>query len=100
MLRDDFLGGAVEIARAAVVAQAGPKLEDFRERGVREGSNGRKFLEEAMIVGKHGGDTGLLQHYLGDPDAVWIAAASPGEIAFMRTEPTQQSRLEILELLR
>jgi len=84
---DDFLCGTVEIARAGVVAEAGPGFEDGGFGRSGEGANGGKSGEETLVVGEDGGDAGLLEHDFRNPDAIGIAGGPPGERALVGMEP-------------
>jgi len=46
-------------------------------------------------VFEHGGYAGLLEHDLGDPDAIRIAGSPPGKIATIAIVPMQESALKI-----
>src|SRR5580704_18325263 len=94
VLGDDLLRGAVEIAGAGVITEAGPKFEDVLLPGARERFDGGEASKKTVVVGNHSGDAGLLQHDFGDPDAVGIAAAAPGEIAAMAAKPGEEMRLK------
>ena len=89
--RGDFLCRAMQVARAAVVAEAGPELQDFFLRCASERFDGGKSFQEAMVVRQDGGDARLLQHDFCDPDAIGVAARAPGEIALVRAEPSEQA---------
>ena len=54
-------------------------------------------LHEARIVIEHGGHARLLQHDLGNPDAVRIAVATPGQIATMLVVPARAKQCGIGE---
>lgn len=90
MASNDFFRRGVEITRATVVTEAGPEAQDFLLRGGGEHVDGGKFFEEAVVIGEDGGNARLLQHDLGDPDAVGVAADAPGEVAAMSAEPGQE----------
>ena len=86
--RDDLLRGAMQVARAAVVAEPGPVSQHRVQPRARQMPHGRESREKATVVGNHGGDARLLQHDFGDPDGVRIARAAPFEIAFSRGDTT------------
>lgn len=71
-------GGAVQVAGAGVVAEACPGLQHGVLGGLGEGGNGGKAGEEALEVGTDGGDGGLLEHDLRQPDAVWVGRLAGG----------------------
>ena len=77
-------------ARAAVVAEAGPGGEDVCLRGEGESDGGGEAPQELLVVGDDGGDSGLLEHDLGDPGAVGIADAAPGQLARMGAVPVHE----------
>ena len=97
MARDDLFCGGVEIARAAVIAEAGPEAQDFLLRRGGECVDRGKFFEEAVVVGEDGGDASLLQHDFGDPNAIGIAAGAPGKRAAMRAKPVEEASAEGFE---
>jgi hypothetical protein len=49
-----------------------------------------KSLEEKPVMFKHGGDTRLLQHYFGNPNAVGVAGFAPREIAPIFVVPMEK----------
>lgn len=71
-LSDDLLRGFVQIARAAVIAQARPQRQHFVLRRGGKRLNGREFFQETRIVVQHGGDLRLLEHDFGKPDAIRV----------------------------
>ncbi|MEY2599668.1 MAG: hypothetical protein RLZZ142_1927, partial [Verrucomicrobiota bacterium] len=84
---EDGLGGAVEVARAGVVAQALPEGEDVLLGGACEGFEGGKALHPAGEEGQDGGDLGLLEHELAHEDGVGGGVCAPGELASVGEEP-------------
>ena len=79
MLAPHHLRAAVQVARAAVVAQAAPQRQHVvQRRGGQRGHVG-KALQEARVVVQHRGHLRLLQHDLGQPDAVRVARVLPGQ---------------------
>ncbi len=64
MLVDYKAGGAVEVSCATVVAEPLPGLEDPVLGGSRQVPDGRKGLQEPLIVGDDRLDPGLLEHDL------------------------------------
>ncbi|CUJ29983.1 Uncharacterised protein [Achromobacter xylosoxidans] len=92
----DLLGAAVQVAGAGVVAQAGPVGHHvFLGGGGQRGHVG-KALQEAFVVGDHRGHLRLLQHDLGEPDAVGIPGVLPGEIvAAVLALPGDDARGEV-----
>ena len=61
-----------------------------RTRRAGEGVDRGEIFEEAFVVGDYGCDLSLLQHGLGDPDGVRIAAATPGKVAAIFIIPEEQ----------
>jgi hypothetical protein len=51
-----------------------------RPAGRGQRLHGREALQEARVVVQHGGHLGLLQHHLGQPHAVGVARALPGQV--------------------
>jgi len=79
--RDHLAGPPVQVARARVVAQPGPRREHVVERRLREGADAREARHPALPVRDHRRDPRLLQHDLADPDRVGIAGAPPRQVA-------------------
>ena len=100
VVRDDFLCRPMQIACAAVIAEAGPEFQNFGNRSARKRFDIRQVFQETIVVRHYGGDARLLQHYFGDPHAVGIAAGAPGKVAFVRAKPAQQAFLKRFELRR
>ena len=84
-LRGDRLRALLEVARARVVAEPGPRGEHVVERRGRERGHRRKLRHPALPVRDHRRDARLLQHDLADPDRVRIARAAPRQIALHLT---------------
>jgi hypothetical protein len=78
--RDDLPRAAMQIARPGVVAESGPVLADDLGRRFRKLLQRRKARQEALEVRDDGGDPGLLQHDLGEPDPVGVAAVLPRQV--------------------
>ena len=72
-------GAGMQIARAAVVAKAAPEGKHLVRFGGCQRRHIRKPFDEARVVAEHGLHLGLLQHDLGDPDAIRIASLLPGQ---------------------
>src|SRR5439155_15402505 len=83
-------GGAVEITRAPVVAEAGPLAEHVAERRAAERAKGGEPAQESGVRPKHADDLGLLEHDLGHEDRVRIAGAAPRQVAGRAAVPRQQ----------
>jgi hypothetical protein len=88
--------GALEVARARVVAETGPDAEHGVGVGDRQGRDVGEAREEALVVGDHRLDARLLEHRLGDPDGVGVARAAPGQVAPVLVVPGQQPRAQRL----
>ena len=74
MVRDDGAGAFQKVAGTGVVAKTGPFAHHLGVLGGGQGADGRPAGGEAVEVVLHRGDGGLLQHHLGQPDAVGIGA--------------------------
>ena len=70
----------VEIACPAVVAEPAPEREHIVFGSAGERGQIGKARNEAFEVADNGGDLRLLQHDLGQPDAIGIAIALPGQV--------------------
>src|SRR5690606_39992884 len=98
---DDDLRGLVQVARTAVVAQAGPQVQHFVFFGGGQGLDRGQSVHEAVEVTEHGSDLGLLQHDLGNPDAVRRDALLPGQVlATVTVLPAVYGGSELLRSLR
>ena len=86
----DFCGRE-EIARARVVAQSLPGVQDVVFRCSRERGEIRESAKPLIIIRSNGRDLGLLEHQLGDENGVRIARAAPGKIAATATIPAKKS---------
>ena len=62
MFGDHLLGGALQIARAAVVAEARPQAQHFFLWSRSKGNNAGKTGEKFFVVGDHRRHARLLQH--------------------------------------
>src|SRR3970282_1692022 len=91
MTLDDRLRGGMEVARAAVEAQALPGPEHILGRCLRQLLNGGEALQEALVVRGPGDHAGPLEEDLRDEDAVRISGPPPWHIPPVRVEPTKQS---------
>ncbi len=90
MFGDHLLGGALQIARAAVVAEARPQAQHFFLRSRSKGNNAGKTGEKFFVVGDHRRHARLLQHDFRDPNAVRITILAPGQIALIIAKPIQE----------
>src|SRR5882672_5429911 len=80
MQSNDGLRSGVQITGPRVVAQPAPQRQDIVERRCRERLHAGKTRKEAPVVRNNGGNLGLLQHDLGEPDAVGIARPLPRQV--------------------
>ena len=67
MLCDNGLRRFVQVARTAVVAEPGPQVQDFVQRGLRQRAHVGKTGHKALKIRNDGGNLGLLQHHFGEP---------------------------------
>ena len=72
-------GTAVQVAGATVVPQPAPQGHHLVLGCRGEGMHVRKPAQEARVVAQDGAHLGLLQHDFGQPHAVGIAGALPGQ---------------------
>jgi hypothetical protein len=92
----DRPGRAMQMTRPRVIAEPGPEVQHLVERRRREPAHVGEAREEPLVVPGHGGDLGLLQHDLGNPDAVRRAIALPGQVlAPFALIPAQQGGREL-----
>ncbi len=87
-------GELVEVAGAAVVAEALPGFEDIQFGGAGKVGPVGEPLHPALVVGDDGGDAGLLEHELGDENGVGRAGAPPWEVALVLMVPARQGVVE------
>ena len=59
----------------------------------------RALLHPSVIVWNHGGNLGLLEHYLRDENGVGIPRATPREVALRILEPMQQTLADLLHFI-
>ena len=91
VIADDHLRGLLQVAGAAVIAEAFPKFQELILGGGGKVENGGKGFKEAGVVGLDGFHAGLLEHDFGDPNAVGVAGMPPRQIAGVRRIPAKQS---------
>src|SRR5712691_655289 len=91
---DGFPRDAVKIGRAAVVAERAPCLGHFGRAGAGQVFDGRVARQELVVLGDDAIDLGLLEHHLGNKDAVRLAGAAPGQIAAVTRVPGEQPPVE------
>jgi hypothetical protein len=97
---DEYLRGLVHHPRAAVVAETAPGGQDVGFFRLGKGGYGGEQGEETRVVVEDRSDPGLLEHDLGDPDAVGVGALPPREITGVGVEPGQQGLLEFSDVGR
>ena len=78
--RDNLARAAMEIARPGVIAESGPVLDHDLERRFRQRLQRRKARQETLEIRDHRADLRLLQHDLGEPDAVRVARLLPRQV--------------------
>ena len=88
--QDDGFRRRVQVARPAVVAKPGPELQHLSELGGRQRAHGAEALQETPVVGSDDRSLGLLQHHLGDPDAVGVAGSSPRQVSPLTAVPIEE----------
>ena len=71
------LGASLQVAGAGVIAKPLPGVQHIVEACLGERADVRPTHREGSEIGDHRGDGGLLQHDLGEPDAVGIGAPAP-----------------------
>ena len=89
----NFRGG-VQMASACVIAESLPRVQDVIFRGSGQGGKIGEPTEPVIIIWDNGSDLCLLEHELGDEDAVRIAGLAPGKIAAMATMPAKKRLAE------
>ena len=80
----------VKIASPSVITQALPGVEDVAFRSARQRGEIGKASEPFIIVRKHRGYLGLLEHEFGDQDRIGIASSPPREVAPVLAIPIEQ----------
>ena len=90
MLVHNDLGGLLQVACAAVIAQALPGLQYLSLRRLRKRLNGGKAFKKTGIVAFYRFHARLLQHNFRQPDTVGVFGAPPGQVALYTVVPVQQ----------
>ena len=84
-------GALQKVASAGVVAESRPLRHDVCFGSGGEVRNGRPAVKEAFEARRHGGDGGLLQHDLAEPDPVGLGSLAglraPGQVASITVVP-------------
>ena len=86
----DPLRRGVKIASPSVITQALPGMEDVVFRSARQRGEIGKAAEPLVIIRKHCGYLGLLEHEFGDQDRIGIASSPPREVAPVLAIPIEQ----------
>ena len=77
---DHLPRAGVQVARSRVVAETRPQRQHVVQRRRGQRSDIREALAEARVVGDDCRHLRLLQHHLGQPDAVGVATRLPGKV--------------------
>src|SRR5688572_24490457 len=89
--------GAMKVKRARVVAEPGPVGEHVVLLRAGERRHVGETRHEALVIRDDGRHLGLLEHDLGDPDAIRVAAALPRQtVAPVHALPRDDVLREIL----
>ncbi len=80
VLRDQRLRAGAQIARSRVIPQPRPQMQHLIQGRRRERLHVGKPRHEALVVGNHRGDLGLLQHHLRHPHPVGRRVLLPRQI--------------------
>ena len=75
---DDLVGDLFDVAAAALVAERIGDRFDFVEAGVGDVLQAGEPVEELAVDARYTRHLGLVEHDLGDHDAVRVAGAAPG----------------------
>src|SRR5262249_44281589 len=99
MALDHGLGAGVQMSRARIIAEPGPELEHVLERRRRERAHARPARGKTREIGYDRLGRGLLQHDLGEPDAIGVGPVAgqcaPGKLAAVAVVPSQEIGAEI-----
>ncbi len=91
-----FAGDGMEPARADVVAERVPGADDVGFGRLGEGMERGVPDEPFLVLGQHAIDLRLLEHHLGDEDAVRVTGLAPGEVSSVTAVPGQKALPEPL----
>ncbi len=86
----DLLRGAMQVARPAVIAQAGPQPQHLLGTRTRQRTESGEAAQETAVVRHDRRYSRLLEHDLGKPDAVRVAGAPPRQVALPAMKPAEQ----------
>src|SRR5437773_6404034 len=90
VLLEDPPGRAAQVAGPRVIAEPRPRREHAVLAGAGEGREIREAGEERFVPAADGGDRRLLQHDLGNPDAVGVARPAPGKPPLLSAGPVEE----------
>ena len=90
MLGDYLLGGGVQVARPAVIAQSFPQIQHGLLLGGSQRGDARKSLHPTLKIGHHGFQPSLLGHNLRNPNAVRRCIGAPRQGALLFGIPIQE----------
>jgi len=80
MHANDPARGRMKVSGARVIAKAAPETQHLVLGCLRQRLHVGKSAQKALVIGDHRVDARLLQHHLGEPDAVRIARTLPGKV--------------------
>ncbi len=96
----DDLGETVQVRGTPVVAKPLPDFANLVRTCGSEVVDRWEALEKTPVVLSNPGDLGLLQHELGDHDAVRVARGAPRQVSADPAKPAEQATLEGERVLR
>ncbi|MPN22717.1 hypothetical protein SDC9_170100 [bioreactor metagenome] len=85
----------MKIAGAAIITEPRPELHQQLLRRFGQRFDCGQGLHETLEIGDHRLDPGLLEHDLGDPDAVGVPILPPRQDARVNAIPTSDPGREI-----
>ena len=92
--RHNLLGGSVQVARTAIVAQPLPQTQHLVFAGGSKTFDSGKLLHEPLPVGSALGNARLLQDDLAQPNGVGVGGVPPRQVAAVVFVPLQQGCCE------
>ena len=95
MLSHNYSCGPLQISGPAVISETRPGGQHVLLRRFGQCPDIGEPSQEPFIIGKNRLDLGLLQHGLGNPDAIGRGMAAPRELAPMPLVPVQEQVLEL-----
>ena len=90
-IRSNGVGRLVQIARAGVIPQSLPRLEHVVLRRIGEVANRGKPVEKPMVIGNDRIYLRLLEHELGEQNAIGVIRVPPRQVAFVLAIPRQEA---------